>query len=192
MPPSHLAPSALAPSRRYLCLEKREEIALLLAQNIGLREIARRLGRAASTISREIRRNAATRSGGFDYRATTAQWHAERSARRPKAAKLATNAALRQYVQDRLSGHIPHPGGSVVVGPQTAWKGRRHGRRQPRQWAASQSASSGRASPSGPATAVAVQSAFRIASSVLSAAAQKMSSMRSSESRTSGIVSPSD
>lgn len=55
MPPSHLAPSAPAPSRRYLCLEEREEIALLLAQNIGLREIARRLGRAASIISRHIR-----------------------------------------------------------------------------------------------------------------------------------------
>ncbi|CAM3471877.1 IS30 family transposase [Paracoccus nototheniae] len=135
MPPSHLAPSAAAPSRRYLCLEEREEIALLLVQNVGLREIARRLGRAASTISREIRRNAATRSGGFEYRATTAQWHAERSAERPKAAKLATNAGLRQYVQDRLSGHISHPGGSVVVGPPTAWKGRRHGRRQSRRWA---------------------------------------------------------
>ena len=135
MPPSHLAPSAAAPSRRYLCLEEREEIALLLVQNVGLREIARRLGRAASTISREIRRNAATRSGGFEYRATTAQWHAERAAERPKAAKLATNAALRQYVQDRLSGHISHPGGSVVVGPPTAWKGRRHGRRQSRRWA---------------------------------------------------------
>jgi hypothetical protein len=38
-----------------------------LAQNVHLREIARRLGRAASTISREIHRNAASRSRGFDY-----------------------------------------------------------------------------------------------------------------------------
>lgn len=105
---------------RYLCLEEREEIALLLAQSIGLREIGRRLGRAASTISREVRRNAATRAGGFDYRATTAQWHAARSARRPKAAKLATNAALRQYVQDRLSSQVSRPDGSVIAGPQTA------------------------------------------------------------------------
>ncbi len=139
MPPSHLAPSAAAPSRRYLCLEEREEIALLLVQNVGLREIARRLGRAASTISRDIRRNAATRSGGFEYRATTAQWHAGRSAERPKAAKLETNAALRQYVRDRLYSHISHPGGSVVVGPPTAWKGRRHGRRQSRRWAKARS-----------------------------------------------------
>ena len=60
-----------------------------------MREVARRLGRAASTVSRELRRNAATRSGGLEYRATTAQWHAERAARRPKPAKLATDASLR-------------------------------------------------------------------------------------------------
>jgi IS30 family transposase len=60
----------------------------------SMQEIARQLGRAASTISRELRRNAATRSNGVEYRATTAQWHAERSARRPKQAKLALNAAL--------------------------------------------------------------------------------------------------
>ena len=65
------------------------------AQGHGVREIARRLERAPSTISRELRRNAATRSGGLEYRATTAQWHADRSARRPKPAKLAINAALR-------------------------------------------------------------------------------------------------
>ncbi|PZX11909.1 IS30 family transposase [Palleronia aestuarii] len=135
MPPSHLAPSAPPPSRRYLCLKEREEIALLLARGVGLREIARRLGRAASTISREVRRNAATRSGGFDYRATTAQWHAERAARRPKPAKLAMNSALRQYVQDRLSGQISRPDGSVVTGPDVVWKGRRLGPRQPRRWA---------------------------------------------------------
>lgn len=135
MPPSHLVPSAPALSGRYLSLEEREEIAVLLVQGISLREIGRRLKRAASTISREVRRNAATRSGGFNYRATTAQWHAERAALRPKVAKLALNAALRQYVQDRLSGQIAHPDGSVVPGQQIAWKGRRHGRRQARRWA---------------------------------------------------------
>ena len=67
------------------------------------RRWARRIGRAASTISRELRRNAATRSGGLGYRASTAQWHAERSARRPKQAKLVLNAALQAYVQDRLA-----------------------------------------------------------------------------------------
>ena len=88
MPPSHLAPSAKPLSGRYLSFAEREEIAIWRAQRHGVREIARRLERAPSTISRELRRNAATRSGGLAYRATTAQWHADRSARRPKSAKL--------------------------------------------------------------------------------------------------------
>ena len=64
MPPSHLAPSAKPPSGRYLSFAEREEIALLRVQGHGVREIARRLGRAPSTLSRELRRNAATRGGG--------------------------------------------------------------------------------------------------------------------------------
>jgi DNA-binding NarL/FixJ family response regulator len=48
---------------RYLSFEEREEIALLKAQGAGVREIARRLGRVPSSISRELRRNAATRGG---------------------------------------------------------------------------------------------------------------------------------
>jgi IS30 family transposase len=135
MPPSHLSRSSKPLSGRYLSFAEREEIALLRAQGHGVREIARRLGRAPSTISRELRRNAATRSGGLEYRATTAQWHAERAARRPKAAKLATNAALRAYVQERLAGHVAAPGGAAVPGPAVAWKGRRHGPRQNRRWA---------------------------------------------------------
>src|SRR5215210_922477 len=101
----------------------------------GVREVARRLGRAASTISRELRRNAATRGGGLDYRATAAQWHAERSARRPKPAKLAVNAALQTYGQDRLAGVVAIPGGAAVRGPVVPWKGRRQGHRKNRQWA---------------------------------------------------------
>src|SRR5215210_4894017 len=135
MPPRTLAPSSKPPSERYLSFAEREDIALLRARGCGVRETARRLGRAASTISRELRRNAATRSGGLAYRATTAQGHAERAARRPKPAKLAVNAALRGYVQERLAGEVCGPGGAAVVGPAVAWKGRRHGRRQPRRWA---------------------------------------------------------
>ncbi|WP_309698497.1 MULTISPECIES: IS30 family transposase [unclassified Sphingomonas] len=135
MPPAAFRPSAKPLSGRYLSLAEREEIALLLVQGHGVCEIARRLGRAASTISREIRRNAATRSGNFDYRATTAQWHAERAARRPKVAKLAANEGLRRWVEDRLSGVVARPGGPSVIGPTVAsWKGRRHGRRQNRRW----------------------------------------------------------
>jgi IS30 family transposase len=97
--------------------------------------MARQIGRSASTISREVRRNAATRSGGLDYRAITAQWHADRAARRPKAAKLAVNAALRTYVQDRLAGLVITPSGAAVPGPTVSWKGRRHGPRKDRRWA---------------------------------------------------------
>jgi IS30 family transposase len=93
------------------------------------------VGRAASTISRELRRNAATRSGSLEYRATAAQWHADRSARRPKPAKLATNVALRTYVQDRLAGLVVAPSGATIRGPVVPWKRRRHGRRQHRRWA---------------------------------------------------------
>jgi IS30 family transposase len=131
MPPISLAPV----SERYLSFAEREEIAILHAQHVGVREIARRLGRSASTISRELRRNASTRSNAVVYRATTAQWHAERRAGRPKVAKLATNDALREYVQERLAGAIARPNGERVPGPDVRWIGRRHGRRQDRRWA---------------------------------------------------------
>src|SRR5579862_9560422 len=134
MPPSHLSPSSPPKSERYLSLAEREQIALLRARDEGVRQIARQLERSPSTVSRELRRNAATRSGGFEYRATTAQWHADRAARRPKRAKLATNADLRRYVQDRLSGKVVTPAGKVIAGPEVAWNGRRHGRRQHRRW----------------------------------------------------------
>ena len=132
-------PSAIrAPlSGRYLSFAEREEIALLRAQKRGVREIARRLGRSPSTISRELRRNAATRGGRLEYRASTAQWHADRRARRPKRAKLAANAELRRYVQDRLSGVVQRPDGTAVAGPAVQWIGRRHGRRKDRRWAKS-------------------------------------------------------
>ncbi len=124
-------------SGRYLSFAEREEIALLRARGCGVREIARQLGRFPSTISRELRRNAATRSGSFEYRASSAQWHADRRGRRPKPAKLASNASLRRYVQDRLSGAVERPDGVAVHGPEVPWIGRRHGRRKDRRWARS-------------------------------------------------------
>ena len=130
MPPITLAP----PSGRYLSFAEREEIALLKAQNLGVCAIARRLERSPSTISREIRRNAATRAGTLEYRATVAQWKAERSAKRPKVAKLAGYERLRAYVQARLSGAVMSINGQAITGPQVPWKGRRHGRRADRRW----------------------------------------------------------
>lgn len=122
--PSHLSPSLKPPSVGHLSFAEREEIALGRAEGLGVREVARRLGRAASTVSLELRRNAATRGGALDYRATTAQWHAERAVRRPKRAKLATNLALRSYVQERLAGSGTAPGGLAIPGPSVPWKGR--------------------------------------------------------------------
>ncbi|WP_198677006.1 IS30 family transposase [Streptomyces atratus] len=124
------------PSGRYLSFTEREEIALLNAQGLGVREIARRLGRDPSTISRELRRNAATRGGQLDYRASIAQWKAEPAARRPKTPKLVADERLREYVQDRLAGDVRRPDGTQVTGPKTPrWKGRNKPRRQDRRWA---------------------------------------------------------
>ncbi len=134
MPPTHLAPSAPVPKHRCLSFAEREEIALECARGTGVRAIARKLGRSPSTISREIRRNSATRGGDFDYRAINAQWHADRAARRPKPSKLAINPALRNYVQDRLSGLIATPDGIAFDGPVVVWKGRRAVHRQSRRW----------------------------------------------------------
>jgi transposase, IS30 family len=133
MPSVTLAPA----SGRYLAFTEREEIVVLRARGCGVREIARVLGRSPSTISRELRRNAATRGGGLEYRASTAQWHAEMRARRPKPAKLAVNPELRRYVQDRLSGAVERPDGVAVDGPAVEWIGRRRGRRKDRRWARS-------------------------------------------------------
>jgi IS30 family transposase len=123
------------PSGRYLSFTEREEIAILTARGRGVREIATQLDRSPSTISRELRRNAATRGGSFEYRATTAQWHADRRTRRPKVAKLAANDALRDYVQERLAGVVTAPDGTAIRCPAVPWAGRRHGRRKDRRWA---------------------------------------------------------
>jgi IS30 family transposase len=121
---------------RYLSFMEREEIAALKARGVGMREIARRLGRDPSTISRELRRNAATRGGKLDYRASVAQWKAELLARRPKTAKLVTNDRLREYVQQRLSGEVRGHDGMPAPGPDAVpWNGRNKPRRQDRRWA---------------------------------------------------------
>ena len=131
MPSVDLAPL----SGRYLSFQEREEIAIFKAQGAGVRQIARRLGRDPSTISRELRRNAATRGGKIDYRASVAQWKAELLAQRPKTAKLAANERLREYVQQRLSGQVRHPDATSAAGPVPAqWKGRNKPHRGDRQW----------------------------------------------------------
>jgi IS30 family transposase len=131
MPPLDPAPLG----GRYLSFVEREEIAILNAQGQGVRGIARSVGRSPSTISRELRRNAATRGGRLEYRASVAQWKAELLARRPKTAKLVADERLREYVQQRLSGEVCRPDGTPVTGPATGpWKGRNKPHRQDRRW----------------------------------------------------------
>ena len=83
---------------RSLTLAEREEISRGLAADLSFREISRRLDRATSTISREVGRN----GGPKNYRANRADEQAWDLARRPKSCVLATNAALRQLVAQRL------------------------------------------------------------------------------------------
>lgn len=123
------------PGGRFLSFPEREEIALLRAQDVGVREIARRIDRNASTVSRELRRNAATRGGKMEYRASVAQWKAELLARRPKTAKLVKDPRLHDYVQERLVGQLRLPDGTAVDGPAVAaWKGRNKPHRGDRRW----------------------------------------------------------
>ena len=131
MPPLSLA----EPAGRYLSFDEREELALLKAQGLGVRAIARELKRDPGTISRELRRNAATRGGKPEYRASVAQWKAQTAAKRPKPAKLVTNPPLREYVQVRLSGQLHRPDGTIAQGPATSWKGLNKPHRADRRWA---------------------------------------------------------
>gem|GEM_PF-4933743 len=86
-------------------------------------------------VSRELRRNAATRGGKPVYRAAAAQWKAQEAAKRPKVAKMVANPRLRDYVQDRLAGQVRGPDGTIAAGPATqAWKGRAKPHRADRRW----------------------------------------------------------
>jgi IS30 family transposase len=122
-------------SGRYLSFAEREEIGLLQVQGVSMREIARRLGRSPSTISRELTHNAATRGGKLEYRASVAQWKAEFFAKRPRPAKLTTNPRLRDYVQERLAGKVKDTIGNEIDGPsQPSFNGRNKPHRGDRKW----------------------------------------------------------
>jgi transposase, IS30 family len=92
---------------RCLRFAEREEIAVGRAGGESMRAIAARLGRSPSTVSRELARNVACQSSSGEpcaasYRARTAHAMAWERAGRPKASKLATNAVLRNVVQEDL------------------------------------------------------------------------------------------
>ena len=79
-------------------LDEREEISRALAAGESIRSTAARLGRAPSTISREIKRN-----GGLDaYRASQADDAAWDRSRRPKRCKLRQNRSLARLVAEKL------------------------------------------------------------------------------------------
>jgi IS30 family transposase len=122
-------------TRRRLTHLERDEVTIGTARRESERSIARRLGRAPSTIMREIDKNGRCRGatgryrsryrfgadrGGWDaqsgYRASIAQARSEERARRPRAGKLDRNPELRKEVEEllakkyspkQIAGHLP-------------------------------------------------------------------------------------
>ncbi|MDM8359796.1 helix-turn-helix domain-containing protein, partial [Pandoraea communis] len=93
-----IQPSARHRSRLALTLAEREEVSRSIVAGHSIRSIASRLGRAPSTISRELRRN----GGPQDYRASRADQLAWTRALRPKECKLVKNRELAQVVASKL------------------------------------------------------------------------------------------
>jgi IS30 family transposase len=94
-----VAPRPRRRSRLALTATEREDISRAIAQGETVRQIARQLGRAPSTISREVRRH----GGRSAYRAQRADRRAWARSRRPKACRLATRAPLRRVVAAKLA-----------------------------------------------------------------------------------------
>ena len=106
------------PSNRHLSITEREEIFAAVERDWSINAIARAIGRSRSTVLRELRRNmpkqqyrtrsrlahqaGRPRTAPWEYRPSLAQRRADRTARRPKLARLATNEPLRQLVQAKL------------------------------------------------------------------------------------------
>lgn len=117
---------------RYLSLFERERIQTLSAQDVGVREIARRLERSPSTISRELRRVEHSGSSGDSYDAGSAHQHAALLALRQRRSKLASDVWLHDFVQDKLelewspeqiSGCLRVHQPEHVVSPETIYQG---------------------------------------------------------------------
>ena len=94
-----LTPAARRRAPRALALEEREEISRGIASGRSVRRIAARLGRAPSTVSRELKRH----GGHGAYRATEADARAWERALRPKPCRLARDPRLRWRVAEKLA-----------------------------------------------------------------------------------------
>ena len=129
VPPAAWRPDRLAP---VCCVPGSQSRDRLRARGA---DIAGRLRRAPSTVSRELRRERGDRSVGLQYRASTAQSQPRPCGAR-RSAKLAANGSAEEgYVQDRLAGNEWLRTG-CPCGPNVgSWSGRRHGHRQDRHWA---------------------------------------------------------
>ena len=104
-----IAPVVRRRSQRTLTLAEREDISRGIASGSSIREIARGLQRAASTVSREVARH----GGQPVYRASEADHQAWKSALRPKACLLARHRKLRRIVTSKL----------VLTGPRNRFQG---------------------------------------------------------------------
>jgi len=93
-----IRPAPRSRSRLALTLAEREEVSRAVVAGHSMRSIAAQLGRAPSTISREIRRN----GGQEGYRASRADQAAWDRGRRPKTGKLAANRVLARLVAGKL------------------------------------------------------------------------------------------
>ena len=93
-----IRPASRRRSEQCLAMAEREEISRGLSAGLSFRRIAKQLGRAPSTVSREVRRN----GGRSRYRATLADKAAWRRARRPKLCKLSKRRRLRTVVERKL------------------------------------------------------------------------------------------
>ena len=95
-----IRPPARCRAKVALTLAEREEISRAMVAGHSMRSVATRLGRAPSTISREVNRN----GGRGWYRASGADQAAWDQARRPKTCKLAENRRLANIVASKLQG----------------------------------------------------------------------------------------